>query len=314
MPRKPNSIKHAASAPTTVTPQLGLVCQTYSDLVRFRTITRTRYLSLSKGEKIACLRDLYADNLRRVFKAIGFCQLNDIHLYRLPCGLFPMSDEQPGIDLLHGMSDQFIMVGRLATLIDLRLLMHPDQFVVLSSTRPEVIRTGIEILAKYALAFDLMGLPRSAWSVLLIHGGARGQAKVLRSVVADLPTNIRARLAFENDEHSYGAEEILDICRTTGSPMIFDCHHHVLHERIDTYDHPSVAAMTEAARSTWPDAAWQIVHVSNGIDGIADPRHSDFITQMPEAYRTVPWIEVEAKAKEDAILKLREWWPGKRRR
>jgi len=305
MPRTP---RLRASASATITPHLGLVCQTRSDLVRFRTITRTRYLALSKSEKTSTLRDLYRDNLRATLKAIAFCQLNDVRLYRAPCSLFPMSDEQPGDDILRDMADDLAIVGRLAKAIDQRIVMHPDQFVVLSSARPEVIRTSVNILAKHALAFDLMGLPMSPWSVLLVHGGASGRAETLRTTIGDLPDNIRRRLALENDEHCYSADEILDVCRATKVPMVFDAHHHVIHDELDSYDHPSVAVMTEAAGQTWPDPIWQMVHISNGIDGIADSRHSDLITEMPKAFRSVPWIEVEAKGKEDAIIDLRRWW------
>ena len=87
--------------------------------------------------------------------------------------------------------------------------------------------------------------------------------------------------------------------------MIFDAHHHVVHERLDSYDDPSIARMLALARETWPDPEWQLVHISNGRESFNDPRHSDLITTMPAAYRDAPWIEVEAKLKEQAIIKLR---------
>jgi UV DNA damage repair endonuclease len=40
-----------------------------------------------------------------------------------------------------------------------RLVLHPDQFVVLSSDRPEVIENSIKILRSYAQIFDWLGLP-----------------------------------------------------------------------------------------------------------------------------------------------------------
>jgi UV DNA damage endonuclease len=90
--------------------------------------------------------------------------------------------------------------------------------------------------------------------------------------------------------------------------MVFDAHHHVVHEGLDTYDHPSVAEMVEAARATWPVPEWQLVHISNGRTRFGDRHHSDLVEAMPEAYRSVPWIEVEAKHKELAIEKLSAEW------
>ena len=90
--------------------------------------------------------------------------------------------------------------------------------------------------------------------------------------------------------------------------MVFDAHHHVVHEKLDSYDDPSVGEMLALARETWPVPAWQMVHISNGRESFNDPRHSDLITDMPPAYRAAPWIEVEAKLKEVAIERLRAEW------
>jgi UV DNA damage endonuclease len=91
--------------------------------------------------------------------------------------------------------------------------------------------------------------------------------------------------------------------------MVFDAHHHVIKEKLDSYDHPSVARFTRLARQTWRRPDWQIVHLSNGAAGLRDRNHSDFIDAVPRAYATVPWIEVEARGKERAIERLRERLP-----
>ena len=90
--------------------------------------------------------------------------------------------------------------------------------------------------------------------------------------------------------------------------MVFDAHHHVIHEKLDTYEDPSVPEILAAARSTWSLPEWQIVHISNGREAFGDPHHSDLITVMPTSYRNAPWIEVEAKLKEQAIDKLKQEW------
>jgi UV DNA damage endonuclease len=77
---------------------------------------------------------------------------------------------------------------------------------------------------------------------------------------------------------------------------------------LDSYDHPSVGEMVEAARATWQQPEWQLVHISNGRESFRDRHHSDLVEAMPAAYRSVPWIEVEAKHKELAIERLRAEW------
>jgi len=46
------------------------------------------------------------------------------------------------------------------------------------------------------------------------------------------------RLTFENDEYAYSASEILEVCKRSGLPMVFDAHHHICHEGPTSYEHP----------------------------------------------------------------------------
>ncbi|MEG5017499.1 MULTISPECIES: UV DNA damage repair endonuclease UvsE [unclassified Microcoleus] len=289
-------------------PELGLVCITTSDAVRFRTVTRKRLLQLSETEQETVLRELYADNLKRLDKAIDFCSANQIKLYRMTSALFPFADTDLGEAVLHSMTEELRNTGDRAISLNIRLVLHPDQFVVLSSDKPDVVANSIKILATHALILDMLGQPRSPLALMNIHGGKSDRTSQLKSVIRDLPESIRSRLTFENDEYAYSSSEILEVCLDTGVPMVFDAHHHVIHEHLETYDDPSVAEMLAAARTSWSVPEWQLVHISNGKEFFADPRHSDLITEMPNCYYQAPWIEVEAKFKELAIEKLRAEW------
>jgi UV DNA damage endonuclease len=289
-------------------PELGLVCITTSDAVRFRTVTRKRLLQLSETEQETVLRELYTDNLKRLDKAIDFCLVNQIKLYRMTSALFPFADTDLGEAVLHSMTEELRNTGDRALSLGIRLVLHPDQFVVLSSDKLSVVENSIKILAAHALILDMLGQPRSPQALMNIHGGKSDRTSQLKSVIRDLPESIRSRLTFENDEYAYSSSEILEVCLDTGVPMVFDAHHHVIHEHLETYDDPSVAEMLAAARTTWSVPEWQLVHISNGKDFFADPRHSDLITEMPNCYYQAPWIEVEAKFKELAIEKLRVEW------
>ena len=290
-------------------PELGLVCLSSDEQCRFRTITRTRYLSLSDGERDRQLHAIYWDNVQRLHWTLGYCARRNIHLYRATSALFPMSDEPAGEATLRLMSAALSSIGRRAKKLGIRVVLHPDQFVVLNSENPITRSTSALILEKHALAFDLMGLPQTAWSLMNVHGGKAGRSDELVEAIRELPPNVRGRLTLENDEYSYGAAEILDVCRRASVPMLFDCHHHVIKEGLDSYDHPSVAKYTKLARETWPKPEWQVVHVSNGDSAFLDRYHSQQITMIPRAFRDVPWIEVEARGKELAVAGLRENWP-----
>lgn len=293
-----------------VSPELGLVCITFDQKVRFRTMTRTRYLKLSHPERESVLRELYQHNLKRLNDALSFCQENNLRLYRMSSDLFPLCDmeDEIGTNILEEMSVDLGKIGQRAEKLGIRMVLHPDQFVVLSSDSPEVVQTSIKILARHARNLDLLGLPRSPWSLMNIHGGKSQRSERLVNVILQLPEAIKSRLTLENDEYAYNAEEILAVCQQAEIPMVFDAHHHICHENLDSYDDPSVASMLYAARTTWVNPDWQLVHISNGEKAFNDRKHSDLITAMPNVYHQVPWIEVEAKHKEAAIASLRAWW------
>ncbi len=287
---------------------LGLVCITTSDAVRYKTVTRKRLLSFDEPVQQEMLRVIYQENIYRIGNAIEFCAANDINLYRLTSGLFPFSDEPIGADILDEFADQLAVTGNKAVENNLRIVMHPDQFVVLSSDSESVIENSVKILKMHARTLDLLEQPRSEWATMNIHGGKGDRTDKLVESVEKLPDNIRVRIAFENDEHAYSSAQILDVCRRASVPMVFDAHHHICREKLDDYNHESVAEVFWAARETWKNPENQLVHISNGRDHFQDRAHHDLIFTMPEVFRFAPWIEVEAKTKEAAIDKLKNEW------
>lgn len=298
--------KSSALAARPAAPNLGLVCITAGEEVRYRTITRTRFLSYDEDRQRAALDALYRENIRTLFRAVDYCHARAIRLYRVTSNLFPQIDHPVGRAALDAMQDEMRGFGAYARKRDVRVMIHPDQWVVLNSESPAVVAQSVAVLADHARVFDRLGLPRSAWSLILVHGGRGGRADALVQTVNRLPANVRSRLALENDESCYSAAQILDVCRQTNVPMVFDAHHHAVRERLDSYEDPSVRAFTLAARETWqPRPEWQVVHISNGAASFRDPRHSDTITRFPSAFADVPWVEVEAKHKEVAIGRLR---------
>jgi UV DNA damage endonuclease len=290
---------------------LGLVCITTSDEVRYKTVTRKRLLSFDEPAQKETLRALYQENINRLNKAIEFCTSNDINLYRLTSGLFPFSDEPFGAEILEEFRAQLSETGKKAIEKNLRLVIHPDQFVVLSSDSPQVIANSVKILKMHARTLDLLEQPRSEWATMNIHGGKGDRLDKLVESIEKLPDEIRSRISFENDEHAYSSAQILEVCRRAQVPFVFDAHHHICREKLDDYNHPSVAETFWAARETWKNPDWQLVHISNGREKFQDRAHSDLIFTMPDVFRYAPWIEVEAKHKELAIAKLQnEWLPA----
>ena len=287
---------------------LGLVCITNSESVRYKRTTRKRLLSLSESEQVDLLRTLYAANAEVLENAVEFCLANNIRLYRISSDIFQFSDEPFGREILSELAGRLKAVGERALENGVRLVSHPDQFVVLSSDSADVIANSVKIMDMHGNTMDLLSQPRSEWATMTIHGGKGDRSDRLVDSIKKLPDAVRSRIGFENDEYAYSSAQILDVCRRAGVPMVFDAHHHVCREKLHSFDDPSVADAFWAARETWKEPANQLVHISNGRTHFNDRAHSDLIVAMPAVYRFAPWIEVEAKHKELAIGKLTDEW------
>ncbi|MCB0061510.1 MAG: hypothetical protein KDE19_05330 [Caldilineaceae bacterium] len=296
---------HGQQSDSYPLPHFGLVCITHSDRIRYRALTRKRLLQFDGADQRDLLRELYADNLKRFDGAIDYCISHTLRLYRFSAKLFPFDDTPLGEAILTEFTEELAAVGQRALDEGIRLLVHPEQFIVLNSESAQVVENSITMLLAHGRLMDLLQQPRSPWAPIEIHGGKGGRGPELAAIIQTLPDAVRSRLVLENDERAYSAAEILAVCQEAGVPMVFDAHHHVCHENLESYDHPSIAAMVTAARTTWPDPTWQVLHISNGREGFCDRRHSDLVTEMPDAYWGAEWVEVEAKHKEEAIKVLR---------
>lgn len=287
---------------------LGLVCITHSDQVRYKTVTRKSLLALGEAAQAEKLRSIYTQNIAILRRAVEFCLAKNINLYRMTSNLFPFSDEATGAEILNEFAQDLGEIGADAFARGVRLVLHPDQFVVLSSDSETVVENSVKILKMHARTMDLLKQPRSEWAAMTIHGGKSDRADRMVENIEKLPDEIRTRIVLENDEYAYSSAEILDICRRARVPMVFDAHHHICHENLEDYNNSSVEETFWAARETWANPANQMVHISNGRARFGDRAHSDLIITMPDVFRFAPWIEVEAKHKELAIGKLQTEW------
>jgi UV DNA damage endonuclease len=124
---------------------------------------------------------------------------------------------------------EFRAIGDYIKAHGLRVSFHPDQFVVLNSPSPDIVRRSIEELEYQGAMLDLMGLDSTA--KLQIHvGGLYGDRELAISrfaqVYATLPAALRARLVVENDDRLFSLRDCLELHQLTGVPILFDNFHH----------------------------------------------------------------------------------------
>jgi UV DNA damage endonuclease len=109
----------------------------------------------------------------------------------------------------------------------------------------------------------------------------------------------------ENDDRVFTPQDLLPLCMETNIPLVYDVHHHRCLQ-----DGTSVAKTTELALQTWNrEPLFHLSSPLNGWKGKSVHKHHDYIDpkDFPECWMNMDiTVEIEAKAKELAVLKLKK--------
>jgi UV DNA damage endonuclease len=299
---------------TTPDIRLGLCCIFLDEPVRFRATTATALLRLDPKARLAKVSALCHDNALNLVAAMRASERLGIRAFRILSPVFPCITHPAAgyaMESLHGWEAIAALLeeaGSLARKAGIRLSFHPDQFVLLNSPRPDVLGKSLADLAYHTRLAGLVG----AESVNLHGGGAYGDKPSaldrLRRSVDALPDATRALLTLENDDVTFTVADLLPVCRETGVPLVYDVHHHRCNP-----DGLGVAEATGLCTETWRAAGREPhFHLSSPKHGweSANPRpHADYIdpADFPECWLTAGplTVDIEAKAKERAVLRLR---------
>lgn len=269
--------------------------------------------SLSPKDRKQHLREIAQHNADALHDAIDFCVGHGIGAYRLCNHILPVATHPEvgyrleELDRTGDIRASLQAAGERARRDDVRLSMHPDQFVVPGSPTASSAGNSLTELELQAEVAALVGAEQ-----LTIHGGgAQGGKKAaldrLQRGLEKLSAEARALIALENDDRTFTVEDLLPLCVADGIPLIYDVHHHrCLPDGLSPGEALDAAAETWRGREPWthlssPKVPW----------GEGDPRpHADYIdpTDVPRHWLgRAMTVDVEAKAKELAVLRLKEW-------
>ena len=257
--------------------------------------------------------ELALANVKDLAKIINWNNRQGIKLFRISSDMFPWMSEYNLSDLpdYDKISNILRGAGKIAMDNGQRLTFHPGPFDVLASTTQSVVDKCIKDLNKHGEIMDLLGLPRDHSAPINIHvNTTQGGKEVAMQRFCDnfhlLDTSVRTRLVVENDdkEKQYTTEDLYQgVYSKVGVPITFDYHHH--------WCHPGELTQEEAlklASTTWPKGIKQLVHYSSCQMIHEDETqtnkraHADYIYEHIETYGLTLDIELEAKAKELALL------------
>jgi UV DNA damage endonuclease len=291
--------------------RLGLCCQFAQEPIGFRTTTATALLAMPKRARLAKLADICSHNADSLLAALRYCAAHGIGSFRISSPILPVIthpkagyrvEDLPGGDAIIA---KYRTCGAFARANGVRTGFHPDQFVVLNSPEPRVVKHAVADLESQAVLAEWTG----ADTVNIHGGGGYGDKPAALARFAKnlslLSDRARALLTVENDDKTYSPADLLPLCRAEGVPLVYDAHHHRC-----LPDALSVEEATEAAFTTWGRRE-PLFHISsplNGWKGATPERHHDYINprDFPESWlgRRLT-VEVEAKAKELAVHRLK---------
>ena len=290
--------------------RFGLCCLFQDQPIKFVTTTATAISKMQRPDALAKLSRLCKANAETLLAALQFCAANGIGCFRVNSQILPIKTHPTCGYEVHDLpeGDEIIRLfkecGIFVKQHKLRTSFHPDQFVVLNSLRPDVVANSLNELEYQAEVAEWIEA-----DVMNIHGGGAfgDKQKALSDFARSLDrlsARARSRLTVENDDRTFTPADLLPICRATGVPLVYDVHHHRCNR-----DELSEELATEQAIATWNREP--MFHLSSPIEGWDGPkpqRHHDFIDvkDFPKFWSKLDiTIEVEAKAKESAVLKLK---------
>jgi len=169
-------------------------------------------------------------NLNCLKKILEFNVKNGILFFRIGSGLIPFASH--GIcsfNWLQYFNKEFKTIGNYIKKNDIRISMHPDQFVVLNSKNEKTVEKSIKEIDYHCRLLNVMNLKQEA-KVQIHVGGVYGEKeKSIKRFIENygkLDLNIKKRLVLENDHNSYSLEDCLIINKEIDIPVLFDVFHH----------------------------------------------------------------------------------------
>ena len=321
----------------------GLVCisevlKDFDKSIAFRAMTRKRFNDLSAKESrefaMSELSERVLHNIKTTIQIIKHCSFNNINHYRISSKLFPLVTDPTlkiNVDDLKDIKQikkTLSDVGQAAKDLDISLSIHPDQFNVLASEKPEVVNKTITELNFHAWVLDTMNMPQDYTCPMNVHPSTSTKnptdenfKKIVDRFWAGFQrTNdgVKKRLVVENEDK--GCWNCMNLfkyfhiyMRETYShafPLTYDNLHNKCNPSEINGQEVTEEQNVQAFYHTW--GVTPVFHWSIGKSNKPNERrsHADYLDSAISEFHntdgiplTIKW-ECEVKAKDKAIFKI----------
>lgn len=119
-------------------------------------------------------------------------------------------------------------IGDKARKNGVRLSMHPGQFTVLASDRPDVVENSIQEFEYHVDIARYMGYGRQFQDFKInVHISGRKGPEGIKAVLPRLSQEARNTITIENEENAWGLDSCLELADDVA--IVLDIHHHWCH-------------------------------------------------------------------------------------
>lgn len=190
------------------------------------TLTVTNYKKLGM-RAIKRIDDIINNNLDNLYEILKYNEKNNIHFYRLTSKLIPLATFV-NFDYLKKFKNKYKKISKFIEKNNMRVDLHPDQFIVLNSDRDSVVSSSIESLKYHANILRILNIKNP---IIILHlgssiGGKKKSIERFKENFYKLDENIRKMISLENDDKTYNIRNILKVCKELDIPFTFDYHHY----------------------------------------------------------------------------------------
>ena len=206
--------------------RIGYPCINHS--IGKKTVSTFRLSSYTEEKFIQCVNY----NLATLVEILKFNIANNFMFFRISSDMIPFASHPIcKFDWKEHFKSNIIKIGQLIKDHNIRISMHPDQFVLINSKSQEIVINSIRELEYHTDLLDLMKLDYSAKVQIHIGGVYGDKEKAKKQFISNyknlLSANIKKRLVIENDDHLYNLKDCIDIHEYIGIPILFDVFHHI---------------------------------------------------------------------------------------
>lgn len=195
---------------------LSLPCRS-SQSFRLASYSEER-IDRTIGSNLACLLEI-----------LDFNRKHELFFFRISSDLIPFASHSIcRFPWQKRYKRTFKEIGNFIKGHQMRVSMHPDQFIIINSPDKKIFQRSVKELLYHAEVLDLLEIDDTAKIQIHVGGAYGNKRQSIRRFIErynHLDSKIKRRLVIENDERLFNIEDCLRIHGEIKIPIVFDVFH-----------------------------------------------------------------------------------------